>query len=272
MGFVPAISPPEDKPPFERWYVFREGRILLDASLCPPRWTTGEAARRFGPGEGEAHYLGRDADTDCWAAELPRQSELPAGLEAVPFREAIAANDSGFFRVASQASQLVTWASSHRYCGRCGTRTEAAPGERATRCPACGLLSFPRVSPAVIVAVLRGEEILLGRAHRFAPGMYSVLAGFVEAGETLEECVHREIDEETGVEVRDVRYFGSQSWPFPHSLMVAFIARFGRGELRIDSRELADARWFRRDDLPDLPMNASIARRMIDWYRAGGTA
>ena len=269
MSFTPSHEPPAAVTPVTRWYLFQDGKIVLDASLLPPEWALEQARNLLGLEPSEAHYLGRQATLDCFAAELAPDARPPAGLEPVAFRDAIAVRDDEFFRVASQASQLLTWASTHRFCGRCGAATVPAPGERATRCPSCGLLSFPRVSPAVIVTVLRGEEILLARAHRFTPGMYSVLAGFVEAGETLEQCVHREILEETGVEVEGLRYFGSQSWPFPHSLMVAFVARYRAGEIVIEHKELADARWFRRDALPELPLKASVARRMIDWYRDG---
>jgi NAD+ diphosphatase len=270
MSYFPALEPPDGGTRLSRWFLFRDGAMLLDSSLGVPEWSRDASVREAGiPGD-RAHYLGRQDGVDCWAAELASDAPLPASLAAVPFREAIVRQDDEFFRISAQASELLTWAATHRFCGRCGTKTVPSPGERAAKCPSCGLQAFPRVSPAVIVTVLRGEEILLARANRFATGMYSVLAGFVEVGETLEECAHREILEETGVEVRDLRYFASQSWPFPHSLMVAFIARYSGGEIRIDHRELADARWFRRDALPDLPLKASVARRMIDWYIAGG--
>jgi NAD+ diphosphatase len=150
------------------------------------------------------------------------------------------------------------------HCGRCGSPTEHAPGERARRCPQCGHAAFPRLSPAVIVRVTRGDEILLARAVRFPGGVYSVLAGFVEPGESLEECVARELEEEVGIEVTDIAYFASQPWPFPHSLMIGFTATWVSGDLRIEEAELVDARWFTRDNLPDLPGRLSIARTLID--------
>jgi NAD+ diphosphatase len=166
--------------------------------------------------------------------------------------------------IAGRAVQLVEFARTHRYCGRCGTPAEPAPSERAMRCPDCSLLSFPRLAPAVIVLVTRGEEALLARGRNFPLPMYSCLAGFVEAGETLEEAVHREVREEVGVELADVRYVASQPWPFPHSLMLGFTARYRAGELRVDGVELEDARWFHRDDLPMLfPGNVSISQWLI---------
>jgi NAD+ diphosphatase len=125
---------------------------------------------------------------------------------------------------------------------------------------------FPRISPAVIVLIERGDHVLLARASHFPEGMHSVVAGFVEPGESLEETVSREIEEETGILVEDVRYFGSQPWPFPDSLMIGFTARYASGEIRIDGKEIVDAGWFSVDDLPEIPGKVSIARKLIDWF------
>jgi len=164
--------------------------------------------------------------------------------------------------------QIVTWDRTHQYCGQCATPTDTLPQERARRCPACGLTSYPRLSPAVIIAIVRrdehGDRILLARNHRFPPGRYSVVAGFVEPGETLEQALAREAAEEVGVRLRAPRYFASQPWPFPHSLMIAFTAEYAGGELRCEDAEIAEARWFPADALPALPPSVSIARRLID--------
>ena len=160
--------------------------------------------------------------------------------------------------------QLVEWEHTHRFCGRCATPTELSPGERARRCPRCGLLAFPRLAPAVITLVDRGDEALLAQGVNFGMPMYSCIAGFVEPGETLEEAVAREVHEEVGVQVEDVRYQHSQPWPFPHSLMIGFRARWSSGDIRIDPTEIVDAKWFSRDDLPMVPPGISIARALID--------
>ncbi|GIW04292.1 MAG: hypothetical protein KatS3mg059_0912 [Thermomicrobiales bacterium] len=172
------------------------------------------------------------------------------------------------FAVAGRAAQIIEWDRTHQYCGRCGTPTETAPAERAKRCPRCGLLSFPRLSPAIIVLVERGDEVLLARSPHFAEGMYSTLAGFVEPGESLEEAVYREVLEETGIAVTGLQYFGSQPWPFPHSLMIGFTARYAGGEITIDRNEIEDARWFTAFTLPRVPQKLSIARRLIDAFVA----
>ena len=172
------------------------------------------------------------------------------------------------WRLAGRAVQLLDWDRNHRFCGRCGTPTERHPTERARVCPRCSLQAFPRLSPAVITLVEDGDRMLLARSPHFAPGVYSTLAGFVEPGESLEEAVVREVREEVGVELADLRYFGSQPWPFPNSLMIGFLARYAGGEIRRQEEEIEDARWFTADDLPGLPSPMSIARRLVEDFLA----
>jgi NAD+ diphosphatase len=166
--------------------------------------------------------------------------------------------------IAMRAVQLLEWDRTHRHCGACGSLTERVAGERARRCPACSLSTYPRISPAMMVLVSRGRELLLARGLHFPPGRYSALAGFLEAGETIEQAIHREVREEVGVAIRELRYFGSQSWPFPNSLMIAFRAQWDSGEIRVDPSELADAGWFAPEQLPELPPRLSIARALIE--------
>ncbi len=170
---------------------------------------------------------------------------------------------------AGRAVQLVEWGRTHRFCGRCATPTEPSPDHRAMQCPACGLMAFPRLAPAMITLVTRGDdgpeqEALLARGVQWRIPMYSCLAGFVEPGESLEGAVVREVREEVGLTVDDVRYRASQPWPFPHSLMIGFRARYESGDLELDETEIADAAWFRRGALPRIPPGISIARKLID--------
>ena len=209
-------------------------------------------------------YLGELDGVPCRSAELADDHAAPEGMAFRTLRELYSRVDEQTWTLAGRAAQFVEWDRTHLHCGRCGTPTEHAPGERARRCPVCGHAAFPRLSPAVIVRVTRGDEILLARAQRFPGGMYSVLAGFVEPGESLEECVARELEEEVGIEVADITYFSSQPWPFPHSLMIGFTARWVSGDLRPEEAEIADAQWFTRDALPELPGRLSIARKLID--------
>jgi NAD+ diphosphatase len=225
---------------------------------------------------GHSQYLGylqngTDAPIHCYAAECD-SAALPADLAAEGLRQVYGRLDDPLFSIAGRAVQIVDWDRNHQYCGRCGTLTEAIPGERAKKCPSCGLSSYPRLSPATITAITRqteaGKRILLARNHRFPPGRYSVLAGFVEPGESLEECVEREILEEVGIRVQNVRYFGSQPWPFPNSLMIGFTAESASGEFHLEEAEIDDAQWFAADSLPLLPPPMSIARRLIDAFVA----
>ncbi|MCL4289118.1 MAG: NAD(+) diphosphatase [Thermoleophilia bacterium] len=210
------------------------------------------------------HHLGCLGGRHCYAAALGDEADLPQGTGLMALRPLMLGLDEELAGVAGLAFQIVDWERTHRFCGACATPTELVAGERAKRCPACGLLAFPRVAPAVIARVTRGDEILLARGRRFPDPVYSVLAGFVDPGESLEQTVARELEEEVGIEVEDVRYFASQPWPFPHSLMVGFTARWAGGDLRVDPVELVDAGWFSRDALPLLPPPLSIARRLID--------
>jgi NAD+ diphosphatase len=213
---------------------------------------------------GTTHYLGELAGTPCVAVALGADAPEPAGWRYAGLRSLFFALPEPLLALAARAFQIADWDRSHRYCGRCGTPTREKPGERAKECPACGQVAFPRVSPAMMVLVTRGRELLLARANRFPTAMYSALAGFVEPGETIEDCIHREVREEVGVEVANIAYFASQAWAFPHSLMIAFTAEYAGGDLVPDATEIAEAHWFACDAMPALPPSVSIARKLIE--------
>jgi len=192
---------------------------------------------------------------------------LPEGVEALGLREAFDRLDPEAWALAGRAYQWLEWEVGHRFCGGCATELE--PGEGySLECPDCGITVFPSNATAVIVLIGRGEgpdrEWALARSPHFKPGVYSAVAGFTEPGESLEQAVHREVAEELGIRVHRLHYFGSQPWPFPNGLMVAFTADYLDGELKANPAELEDARWFSRNDLPRLPSALSIARWMLD--------
>ncbi len=193
-------------------------------------------------------------------------AEMPPGVEPQELRQLYAVLDESTKQIAGLAMHLLHWDRTHAFCGVCGGPMEIAAEEMARSCSMCHQLVYPRIAPSIIVAVTRGDELLLARGTRFAIPMYSVLAGFVEPGETLEECVHREVREEVGIEVGDLQYFGSQPWPFPDSLMIGFTARYQSGELTPDAREIVEAGWFRREAMPRVPGQHSISGRLIDWF------
>jgi NAD+ diphosphatase len=216
-----------------------------------------------------ALYLGTLDGVPCFTAEVALEAEAPPGLEFCGLRELFGRLEERLFWLSGHAVQIKNWDRDHRFCGRCGSQTVNETHERSKVCLTCGLKSFPRISPATITAVVRDDHILLARAQRFPRVLYSVIAGFVEPGETLEECVEREIYEETGIEVQNICYFGSQPWPFPNSLMMGFTAEYAGGELVVDPAELASADWFTASALPRIPDRLSIARRLIDWFVGG---
>ena len=212
---------------------------------------------------GEALPVGHWHGFPCYAADVERLPENLPG-ELTPVRSLFHLAGAEAFALAARAISVLDWRKNHRYCGRCGTLTNKLPGEFAMACPSCALTVYPRISPAVMVLIRRGDKLLLARGPNFRPGIFSALAGFVEAGETLEECVHREVREEVGLEVTNLRYFRSQPWPFPDSLMVAFFADYLAGEITPDPKEIESAGWYSRDALPPLPDPVSIARQLID--------
>lgn len=199
----------------------------------------------------------------CYAAEIAAIPEHIPG-ELTLLRPLYGICGAEAFALAGRASQLMDWRRNHRFCGRCGSPTEQKADEFAMACPSCGLLAYPRISPAVMVLVQRGDDLLLARSPHFRPNIFSALAGFVEAGETLEQCAVREVREEVGIEIANLRYFRSQPWPFPDSLMLAFFADYAGGEITPDPKEIEAADWFPRHALPPLPDHASIARQLID--------
>lgn len=233
-----------------------------------------EAAELLGRTPGDL-LLGRLGDVHYWASHLDvdLDPELPDEHVLSDLRSLHGRLSDDEWNIAGRGTQLLDWQRDHRFCGRCGSRTEPASSMRAMQCPQCGLASFPRLSPAVIVLIEREDDgrCLLGRNGLWDIPMYSTLAGFVEPGETLEDTVHREVFEEVGVRVKEIRYFGSQPWPFPNSLMLGFVATYDSGEIHVDGEEVIDAQWFAPDELPMTPPTMSIAGQLIaDWLERVG--
>jgi NAD+ diphosphatase len=285
MSELPFSRPPDfehrvlcEAPGEGHWFVFRGDELLveigpLERPSDDPRVRARPAWARLPLQENNdwlgslplrALHLGLLQGRQCWAAEVAGDAAAPAGMTWQGLRTLFSVLDDAHFALAGRALQIIDWDRSHQFCGRCGARTEPHPSERVRTCPGCGLSAYPRVAPAVMALVKRDSRLLLARSPRFPPGMYSALAGFVEPGESLEQCVAREVGEEVGVQVANVRYFASQSWPFPHSLMIAFVCDWAGGEIRLQEDEIEAADWFEVLQLPKLPSKISIARRLID--------
>lgn len=187
-------------------------------------------------------------------------------FETLDLRRAYGLLSEQEYGIIGYASQIAYWDRTTRFCPACGATTERVINEWSKQCPTCSLRQYPRISPAIIVLVYRLGQVLLTRQPSWPPNRYSLIAGFVEAGESLEACLRREVAEEVGVRVDELRYLGSQPWPFPHQLMIGYVARYADGDLVIQADELDHAAWFDLDALPDLPPPMSIARRILDWH------
>ncbi len=218
------------------------------------------------------HYLGRftAGNVHCFCGEIATDTAVPANMAVHGLRGLYGRIPEDHFWLAGRAIQIIDWDRNHIYCSRCSAENEIQERERSKKCPECGLVTYPRISPAIIVRVTRetenGSEILLARGPRHPAGFYSVLAGFVEPGETLEMCVQREVKEEVGIEVKDIQYFGSQPWPFPNSLMLGFTAVYASGDLTLEEEEIEDAQWYLPNKLPNIPPPLSISNALItDW-------
>jgi NAD+ diphosphatase len=262
-AFLSMIRPPAGVGPGgpAYWFVVRNGEVLVSGHGL---WPHGLAAD-LPPGvDHEPLFLGSLEGQPVWAAGVAVETEAPDGLIFEHLLALAARLPDHQWALAGRAVQLVEWERTHRFCGRCGAATVPAEGERAKRCPECGLLAFPRLAPAVITLVEREGKALLARGRTFGVPMYSCIAGFVEPGETLEQAVRREVREEVGIGLGQLRYFASQPWPFPHSLMVGFLAQWESGEIAIDPDEIVQAGWFGPDELPRIPPKLSIARSLID--------
>ncbi|WP_229775857.1 NAD(+) diphosphatase [Deinococcus ruber] len=262
-GFTPNAVAPAQVSSDALWLIFNADSLLLTPALELP------ATRPEGV-QGDI-YLGQQDGRQVWAARL---AELPAdGFKFHRLRGLYGRISDALWLLGGYGYQIVEWDRTHHYCGYCATPTVRGDSERVRRCPNCGLSVYPRLAPAVMVLLTRMHQgrpqILLCRSPQFPPGMYSANAGFVEPSETVEHAAHREMKEETNLDIKNLRYFDSQPWPFPHSLMLAFTAEYvspeeGGGEIVPQPGEIEEARWFFHDELPQLPGRASISRRLIE--------
>jgi len=255
-SFLPSLTPAIN--PTAHRYIHVIGALVFVDDRAADDWPT--------------QFLGMLGDMACWGVDVPENDD-PSFGSALDLYSYFGQASEVEWLVAGRAVQLIEWSRTHRFCGRCAAATEVSMGDRSMRCPACGLVAYPRLAPAMITLVTKGEpgpdqQVLLARGVQFRSPMYSCLAGFVEPGESLESAVVREIREEVGVEVADVHYRGSQPWPFPHSLMIGFRASWTGGEIQCDPTEIVDAQWYTRDALPPIPPPISIARKLIDEWVA----
>ncbi len=263
-AFTPLMAPAPAAAPARRIFLFHRGQLLLrSADLALP-----EPCAALGLSPEQLHPVGLWQDCYYQAAWTDSPVLPDAGHAWHGLRALFGSLDEGLLALAGRASQIAEWARTHRFCGACATPMGLAPGERCFQCPACGMTAYPRISPAMMVLIRKGDQVLLAQHAQSPYKRFTALAGFLEAGESIEEAVHREVYEEVGLRVQNLRYFGSQSWPFPHSLMIAFTADYLDGEIRVDPHEISAARWFGpQDEWPDMSVTVSIAAALLAAHR-----
>ena len=266
--YSPSLAPETANNEPAWFFVFNRDRLLVkavDETLSAPLKTTVDALNLKIVTK---YYLGKLDGCDCYCIETDETENLPEGMLFKTFISLLGRIDAEIFTLAGRAFHILTWDKKTRFCGRCGSSTEMKHDERAKVCPKCGNVIYPKISPAVIVGVIKENEILLAHAKNFRENWLSIIAGFVEPGETFEECIKREVFEEVGIKVKNLKYFGSQPWPFPDSLMVGFTAEYESGEITVDGTEISAAGWYTCDNMPSRPTSASIAGQIINWFRA----
>jgi NAD+ diphosphatase len=256
-------------------YVFKGDDLAVPAALPESRYIEGVPLEALPPSFQQMLLLtipGVDGDGPIlW---YDPGNTLPPDWKTVPVRNILPAMITGSTGGAVgrllRAYHIRRWREESRFCGHCGGANRDDPHELARHCPVCGRLEFPRISPAIIVLIINDkEQALLAHNRKFQNRVYSLIAGFTEAGESLEATVVREVREEVGIEVRDIRYIASQPWPFPNSLMLGFTARHAGGVITPDGEEIEDAQWFNRDALPELPGHGSVSRYLINRWLEG---
>ncbi|MES2019206.1 MAG: NAD(+) diphosphatase [Pseudomonadota bacterium] len=262
-AFTPLIDAQQHADPLN--FIFQGSALLVrESDLALP------SLAQLDQLGGALHAVGMLGERYCQATWSERDTPAPDGFVWRGLRSLFGELGDDLMGVAARAVQIAEWARTHRYCGACAQPMAKLAGERCFKCAACGMMAYPRISPAMMVLIRKGDQVLMAM-HTASPSKrFTPLAGFLEAGESIEEAVHREVFEEVGLKVNNLQYFSSQSWPFPHSLMIGFTADYVSGEIQIDTSELSEARWFGpNDEWPERVPNISISSILVDAYRPG---
>lgn len=249
------------------WFIFNNHHLLLRKEGNLLHIPTSSMITPFQLHLLREHRLGLFNEVNCYCAEISKETLIPDEMESIPLRQALEQLGTEWYRAAVKAHAVMSWDKNHHYCGHCATKTQHKPDTFERQCPSCALIFYPRISPSIIVLIKKEDQILMARGPHFTAGAYGLIAGFVEPGENIEEAIRREVKEEVDIEIKNLRYFGSQAWPFPDSLMLAFIADYTSGELKINQSEIEAAGWYTIDNLPGRPSSSiSIARKLIEHF------
>lgn len=265
-----GVNPPEHNEDNEIWYIFNGNKLMTQETKERAGLPSIDDINKYKKYFKHVNYVGQAREKYCYAAEVSETDIIDDSYKFCDFRSFVSNKNDEEFLLCSKAIQVINWDKDNKFCGRCGSLMKNSDNERAKICPKCGSVNYPRISPAVIVAITKGDKILLAHNKNYKQKMYSLIAGFVEVGETFEQCVRREIMEEVGIKVKNIKYFQSQPWPFPNSLMIAFTAEYDEGEIKPDGVEIEDADWYSVDNMPDIPKVGTVARKLIDWFMGNG--
>jgi NAD+ diphosphatase len=286
--FMPLVRPPEkDDSSDSLCFAFKNRELLLIGEEGNYRLPLIKEMEKLDFSRIRTQYLGELVETSCYSMELDGSKISDKSVLSDPFKhpsDAAAVCDfsentcfvglrelngilgDSLAALAGKAVHIMEWDKNTVYCGRCGTETSLKENERAKQCPECGFTSFPKISPAIIVLIEKGDKLLLARSPHFPQGRYSIIAGFVEPGESIEQAVVREVMEEVGINIKNINYFGSQPWPFPDSLMIGFTAEHAEGDIKVDGVEIEDAGWYTKDEIPNIPGTDSISGQLIRYF------
>lgn len=268
LVFEPSVKPLYEKDNKDYWILFKDNKLMIlkkDDKLSIPRW---EDVNDLGVELHNIQHMGAYCKCNCFCGEITDEIHRK-DIDFVDLRTFSTLVDNNIYTLASKASLLLNWMKLNQHCGICGSKMYQKDSytERALICSNCGNPTWPRTSPAIIVAVTKGDKLLLAHNKQFANGMYSVIAGFVEYGETFEDCVKREVYEEVGIKIKNIKYFGSQPWPYPNSMMIGFTAEYLDGDIRVDGEEIVHAGWFSKEEIPGMYRKSiSIGSQLIEWF------
>lgn len=263
--YQPAVAPKCASNIPAYWFIFFDEKLLINSKNSLKLPFT-DSLKEFSMIPLREHYLGTLEGHPVYVAEVAPNTSSPEGMVFEDLKLLYGVLDDDIFILAGRAIQIITWDKNHQFCGKCGAPTLKWEYENAKKCPECGHIDFPRLSPAIITAIVKDGKLLMAKHSYGLKDRYSLIAGFVEPGETIEETVQRETAEEVGVKVKNLKYFSSQSWPFPHSLMLGFTAEYESGEIHVDGKEILDAKWFSPEEIPPPPSKMSIASELIEWF------
>ncbi|UTB32156.1 MAG: NAD(+) diphosphatase [Methanobacterium sp. ERen5] len=263
--YKPLVKPESNNEEKSYWFIFKSDHMLINpkSSLKIPFH---KDLNEINVIPQRKHYMGILNNKPCYVIEVDPGTQVRSGMEFLDLRTAYDILEEDIYLLAGRALQIMNWDKNHMFCGRCGVETMTMEDENAKFCPECGFTSYTRISPAVITAIVKEDKILMAKHSYGLKDRYALVAGFLEAGETLEEAVKREVMEEVGLEVEDIQYFDSQPWPFPNSLMIGFTAKYASGEIKVDGKEIVDAKWFDASEVSRFPSKISIASELVEWF------